>query len=157
MIITSPYHRALISPGMPLTMLIQQQLENSFGCSVLCLSMSGHLTGSSEAAGLLSSGESLSVAEASSGKYRILFMHPEASITETGQQLLRELAKLDVIHGLFIDEVHQVHSSDCQVSMLDHFFLCRDWKATGPAFALAFSNTFWLLRSTWPNILLSAS
>ena len=100
----------MISPGMPLTMLIQQQMENPFGCPVLCLSMGGHLTGSSEAAELSSTGASVSVAEATSGKYRILFMHPEASITDSGQQLLRELADKDAIRALFIDEVHQVHS-----------------------------------------------
>ena len=93
-------------------MLIQQQMENPFGCPVLCLSMGGHLTGSSEAAQLSSTGEPLSVAEATSGKYRILFMHPEASITDSGQQLLRELSNMDVIRGLVIDEVHQVHFLD---------------------------------------------
>ena len=88
-------------------MLIQQQMENPFGCPVLCLSMGGHLTGSSEAAQLSSTGEPLSVAEATSGKYRILFMHPEASITDSGQRLLREMSSKEVIHGLFVDEVHQ--------------------------------------------------
>ena len=68
------------------------------------------MTGSSEAAELSSTGASVSVAEATSGKYRILFMHPEASITDSGQQLLRELADKDAIRALFIDEVHQVHS-----------------------------------------------
>ena len=108
----TPYYQAFFPPGMPLTMLIQQQMENPLGCPVLCLSMGGHLTGSSDAAELSSTGESLSVAEATSGKYRILFMHPEASITDSGQQLLREFSNMDVIHGLVIDEVHQVHFLD---------------------------------------------
>ena len=96
--------------GMPLTMLIQQQLENPYGCPVLGMSMKAHMTGSSEeTAEFTSSGASLTVAEATSGKYRVLFMHPEASVTDSGQRLLRELSRMDVIRGLFIDEVHQVH------------------------------------------------
>ena len=96
--------------GMPLTMLIQQQLENPFGCPVLTMSMKAHMTGSSEeVAELSSSGAPLTVAEATSGKYRILFMQPEASVTDSGQRLLRELSRMDVIRGLVVDEVHQVH------------------------------------------------
>ena len=111
---TSSLHSLkVVPPGMPLTMIIQQQLENSFGCPVLGLSMGASVTGSvgPAVAEISSSGESLSVAEASSGKYRILFMHPEASVTESGQRLLRELASTDVIRGLVIDEVHQVQLS----------------------------------------------
>ena len=73
--------------------------------------MNAQMTGSSEeVAEISSSGASLTVAEATSGKYRILFMHPEASVTDSGQRLLRELSSKDVIRGLIIDEVHQVYA-----------------------------------------------
>ena len=96
---------------MPLSMIIQQQLSNPYGCPVLTLSMGASVTGTDvdeTEAMLLSSGAPVSLAEATSGKYRIMFLHPETTATNSGQKLLRELSSKGAICGLVIDEVHQV-------------------------------------------------
>lgn len=92
-------------------MIIQQQLSNPYGCPVLTLSMGATVTGTDvdeTEAMLLSSGAPVSLAEATSGKYRIMFLHPETTATNSGQKLLRELSSKGAICGLVIDEVHQV-------------------------------------------------
>ena len=92
-------------------MIIQQQLGNPYGCPVLTLSMGATITGTAvdeTETQLLCSGAPISLEEATSGKYRIMFLHPEASATDSGQRLLRELSKKSAICGLVIDEVHQV-------------------------------------------------
>ena len=92
-------------------MIIQQQVGNPYGCPVLTLSMGASVTGTDVGeteSQLLCSGAPVSFAEATSGKYRIMFMHPESSATKSGQRLLRELSDKGAIRGLVIDEVHQV-------------------------------------------------
>ena len=95
--------KGLVVVGMPLSLIISQQLSNPW-CPVLTMSMGGQLMG------LNNQGEAAPVtqAEALSGRYCILFLHPESTSTELGQKLLRGLAKEDLILGLFVDEVHQV-------------------------------------------------
>ena len=88
---------------MPLSLVISQQLHNSY-CPVLNMSMNGHLTASSEEGG----GVPVSLFEATSGKFLVTFLHPEATSTEPGKQFLRSLAAQNMIKGLFVDEVHQV-------------------------------------------------
>lgn len=102
-------------------MIIQAQLDNPYSCPVLTLSMGASITGSSgqtahvgptlqedDEAQLLCKGVSVSMEEATSGRYRLMFLHPEVCITSTGQRLLRRLSNKDAIQGLVIDEVHQV-------------------------------------------------
>ena len=94
---------------MPLSMLLEQQLVNPYGCPVITMSMRAQMTGSSaESAEIVSSKGALSMAEATSGKFRALFMQPEAAMTEAGQKLLREMSNKDLIRCLVVDEVHQV-------------------------------------------------
>ena len=95
--------KGLVIVGMPLSLIISQQLNNPW-CPVLTMSMGGQLMG------LDNKGEAVTITlgEALSGTYCAVFMHPESTTTETGQKLLRGLAKEDLILGLFVDEVHQV-------------------------------------------------
>ena len=93
---------------MPLTMLIAQQMDNPYGCPVLSLSMRAHLADSAELPTISSSKGEISLAEATSGKYKIVFMQPEAASTDAGQKLLREMNSKDLIRSVIIDEVHQV-------------------------------------------------
>ena len=66
--------------------------------------MNGHLTTGSGDGG----GVPVSLEEATSGKFLITFLHPEATSTEPGKRFLRALAAENMIKGLFVDEVHQV-------------------------------------------------
>ena len=102
----------LVVVGMPLSNIISQQLENSF-CPVLTLSMGAEISGTScQATGTASlsnpkSGQKISMADAVSGRFFLLFTHPEAIETEEGQVLMRELSKRGLIRGVLADEVHQ--------------------------------------------------
>ena len=87
---------------MPLSLIITQQLENSW-CPVLSMSMGGHLTGVGEGGSV-----AVTLEEALSGKFLITFLHPEATSTDFGQLFLRSLAREGMIRGLVVDEVHQV-------------------------------------------------
>ena len=91
------------SSGMPLSMIIDDQLTNRF-CPVLTMSMGGQVMG------LDSNGQAIPLAqeEVVSGKYLVLFCQPEGTATDQGQRVLRRLATGDQIRGLFVDEVHQV-------------------------------------------------
>ena len=98
--------------GMPLSNIISQQLENSY-CPILTLSMSAEISGTScQAAGVPSlsnpgSRQKISMEDAVSGRYFLLFTHPEAIETTEGQVLMRELSKRGLIRGVVADEVHQ--------------------------------------------------
>ena len=87
---------------MPLSLVISQQLDNAF-CPVLNMSMNGHLTSAGEACSV-----PVTLGEATSGKFLVTFLHPEATTTDSGKQFLRALAAKNMIKGLFVDEVHQV-------------------------------------------------
>ena len=87
---------------MPLSLIISQQLENSW-CPVLSMSMGGHLTGVGEGGPV-----AVTLDEALSGKFLITFLHPEATSTDFGQLFLRSLAREGMIRGLIVDEAHQV-------------------------------------------------
>ena len=97
---------------MPLTLIIEQQLSNSLRCPILTLSMGGTLSGSSFGdAQAPSSVGTVSLEEATSGKYRTMFMHPESASTDHGLKIIRQLANKDMICALAIDEIHQVINS----------------------------------------------
>ena len=100
----------LIIVGMPLSNIITQQIQNSY-CPVLTLSMGAEISGTScQATGVASlsnSGEKISMADAVSGRFYLLFTHPEALETTEGQVLLRNLSSKGLIRGVVADEVHQ--------------------------------------------------
>ena len=101
----------LIVVGMPLSNIISQQLQNSY-CPILTLSMSAEISGTScQATGEASlcnpSGQKISLADAVSGRFFLLFTHPEAIETTEGQILMRELSRRGLIRGVVADEVHQ--------------------------------------------------
>ena len=99
----------IVLVSMPLTMLIQAQLSNPYGCKIATLSMAAEVTGTScqarGVANLSCAGEHMSDEELVSNKdFLLLFFHPEAAHEERGRRLLRQLR--DRIGGLIIDEVH---------------------------------------------------
>ena len=102
----------LVVVGMPLSNIISQQLQNSY-CPILTLSMSAEMSGTScQATGAASlsnpsSGQKISMADAVSGRFFLLFTHPEAIETAEGQVLMRELSRRGLIRGVVADEVHQ--------------------------------------------------
>ena len=102
----------MVVVGMPLSNIISQQLENSY-CPILTLSMSAEISGTNcQATGeaslcIPSSRQKISMAEAVSGRFFLLFTHPEALETTEGQLLMRELSKKGLIRGVVADEVHQ--------------------------------------------------
>ena len=49
----------------------------------------------------------LTLEEACSGKFGLLFGHPEAFAAEPGQKILRKMSKEGMISGVMVDEVHQ--------------------------------------------------
>ena len=87
---------------MPLSLVIDQQFENKY-CPVLTMSMGGQILGSDEQGHPIP----ISMEEALSGKFLVLFCQPEGTATDPGQKFLRNLARGDHICGLFVDEVHQ--------------------------------------------------
>ena len=105
--------KSLVVVGMPLSSLIDEQLNNSFKIPVLTLSMGAKLKGNSvEAHGQPSlaaqgSQQHLDIEEACSGKFGLLFGHPEAFASEVGQKMLRRLSDKLEIAAVMVDEVHQ--------------------------------------------------
>ena len=109
---------------MPLSMIIDAQLRNPYGCPVLTLSMGGaSITASStgdsytgqDEAQLLCSGTPVTVEEATGGEFRLMFVHPEACVTDFGQRILRILNDKEAIQGLIVDEIHQVGKISCLI------------------------------------------
>ena len=101
---------SMVIVGMPLSNIISQQLTNSY-CPILTLSMSAEISGTNcqatGAASLSNSGQKISITDAVSGRFFLLFTHPEALESPEGQVLLRELSKKGLIRGIVADEVHQ--------------------------------------------------
>ena len=107
----SATEQGLVLVSMPLSMLIQAQLSNPFGCKVACLSMTAEVTGSGcKAVGtpnLKCAGEPITDTElVDSDDYLLLFFHPEVADDERGRKLFRALSMRGKIAGLVIDEVH---------------------------------------------------
>ena len=101
----------LVLVSMPLSMLIQAQLSNPYGCKVASLSMAAEVSGTvCQAKGLSHlrcAGELISDAElVANNNFLLLFFHPEAIDDEKGRKLLRDLSRKGRIGGLLIDEVH---------------------------------------------------
>ena len=109
--------KGLVVVGMPLSSLILEQHKNALTVPILTLSMGSNIQGSVvEATGqpTLSGyggggciSEDISVEEVCSGKYGLLFAHPEALAARPGQEILRRMAKENMIHAVMVDEVHQ--------------------------------------------------
>ena len=91
------------STGMPLSMIIDDQLANSY-CPVLTMSMAGQVMALDECG----RPAPVSFEQVVSGEYLAMFAQPEGAATEAGQKVLRGLASRDQIRALFVDEVHQV-------------------------------------------------
>ena len=102
--------------GMPLSAIINDQHKNMFNCDVATLSMGAQIKGTSlEAVGdvtLRDGGVSSSSAMVSgrtqmtsnlseedilSGRFCLLFSHPEAFASKSGQKLLRALSRKNFI------------------------------------------------------------
>lgn len=117
---------SLVVVGMPLSAIINDQHKNMFKCDVATLSMGAQIRGTSlEAVGdpTLHEGcnsssspvvrggtqmtSSLSEEDVLSGRYSLLFSHPEAFSSKSGQKLLRALSRKGFIKAVFVDEVHQ--------------------------------------------------
>ena len=101
--------KAIVVVAQPLSALIAEQHQNPLKVPVLSLSMGAQLRGTSldcsSPAGDLS--KEVTVAEACSGAYAVLFGHPEAFDSKPGQQILRQMAREKIISGVMLDEVHQ--------------------------------------------------
>ena len=88
----------------PLTSIMNQKIKNNI-CDVAVLSMAGELRGSSgrnEDADL-----SCDVSDLLDGKFPVLLGHPESFESPLGQNILRELQRLDRLILVCIDEFHQ--------------------------------------------------
>ena len=87
----------------PLSSIMKEKKKNDI-CGAAVLSMAGELSTSSD-----EDGASLScdLDDLLSGKYPILFGHPESFDSKLGQHILRELQRLDRILLICIDEFHQ--------------------------------------------------
>ena len=106
---------SLVIVAMPLTAIIQQQLANPY-CPILTLSMKAQVSGDSfEAVGeanMSSSGSEQPESEGDavslllSGRYVLLFTHPEALSTKRGFSLLKALKRHKMLRGIVADEVH---------------------------------------------------
>ena len=103
--------RGLVLVSMPLSMMIQAQLSNPYGCKVACLSMTAEVTGTTCQArgtpGLKCAGEQITDTElVDCDDYMLLFLHPEVVDDEKGRALFRALCKKGKLAGLIVDEVH---------------------------------------------------
>ena len=101
--------KAIVVVGQPLSALIAEQHHNPLKVPVLSLSMGAQLRGSSlefpSPGGELS--KEVTVAEACSGAFAVLFGHPEAFDSKPGQEILKQMARENIISGVMLDEVHQ--------------------------------------------------
>ena len=101
--------KAIVVVGQPLSALIAEQHHNPLKVPVLSLSMGAQLRGTSLESSPLASNLSkeVTVAEACSGAYAVFFGHPEAFDSKPGQEILRQMAREDMITAVMLDEVHQ--------------------------------------------------
>ena len=96
--------KGLVIVIQPLSAIMNEKVQNDI-CEAAVLSMTGNLStsdGEEEAAQL-----SCSIEELLSGKYAVIFGHPESFDSKLGMFLLRELQKRDMILLLCLDEFHQ--------------------------------------------------
>ena len=109
-------NKSLVLAGMPLTLIMKQQLENSL-CPVAMLTMDGQMFDST--------GKVVTNEKFVSGHFSVLFTHPEALSTDGGRSRLRVLRKEKMLFGLIQDEFHQGqedHWGSFRVRMLEAFF-----------------------------------
>ena len=101
--------KAIVVVGQPLSALIAEQHHNPLKVPVLSLSMGGQLRGSSlespSPGGVVS--KEVTIAEACCGAYAVFFGHPEAFDSKPGQEILRQMAREEIICAVVLDEVHQ--------------------------------------------------
>ena len=102
--------KSMVVVGMPLSAIIQDQLENSY-CPVATLSMGAELKGTScmpegEPA-LKCKKKTISEDDVLSGNFLILFAHPEALSSSIGQRILSKMGRNNMLRGLILDEAHQ--------------------------------------------------
>ena len=138
--------------GMPLSMIIAAQLSNPYGCQVLTLSMGATVAGScqqsashgstlqdEDTALLHCDGKSVSMEDATKGNFRLMFLHPEACVTSTGQKLLGKLSDKDAIRGLVIDEIHmglEGHWAGFRPGLLTNILSVRAYMVPGSSLAV---------------------
>ena len=118
---------SLVIVAMPLSAIIQQQLSNPY-CPILTLSMKAQVSGDSfEAVGeakVSSSGSEQPESEGDavkllqSGRYVLLFTHPEALSTKRGFMLLKALSRSKILRGIVADEVPEVNISTHSVKII---------------------------------------
>ena len=112
----------LVLVSMPLSMLIQAQLSNPYGCKVASLSMAAEVSGTvCQAKGLSHlrcAGELISDAElVANNNFLLLFFHPEAIDDEKGRKLLRDLSRKGRIGGLLIDQGSLFFVISCETTL----------------------------------------
>ena len=99
--------------------LMMEQLEIPWACSAI-LTMSGQLTIGEEGDGqLLGSFDDLL-----QGKYAVVCGHPESFQTPEGQRILNELARLNLIQMVVVDEVSTSLNIPTQIVYLHPYFCC---------------------------------
>ena len=88
---------------LPLSSIMVDKLVNDI-CDAAVMSMSGDMTTNSEDNDAILS---VSIEDLLSGKYPVLFTHPEGLDTKLGQYLLRQLQKNGMLICICLDEFHQ--------------------------------------------------
>ena len=106
--------KGLVVVGQPLSALITEQHQNPLRVRVLTMSMGAKMKGTAVEALIPPSGQTsgdlfkdVTVEEACSGSFAVFFGHPEAFDSRPGQDVLRRMAKEEIIMAVMIDEVHQ--------------------------------------------------
>ena len=132
---------SLIICVMPLSSIISQQAVNSLDCPVATMSMGATMKGTHiEAKGHVALTEGaqfdkvdtncavINDEDITSSRYAILFGHPEAFASKSGQRTLRALSKKRMIKAILVDEVHQgldQHWSSFRPGMLRNVLSCK--------------------------------
>ena len=130
--------KSLVICGMPLSSIIGQQTVNSLNIPVATMSMGAKMRGTHvEAQGnvVITGGSKddevstlINEEDITSGKYYLLFGHPESFSSRAGQKTLRALAKKKMIKAILVDEVHQgldQHWSSFRPDMLRNVISCK--------------------------------
>ena len=106
----------LVVVGQPLSALINEQHKNPLKVPVLTMSMGAQMKGTVIEASRLASGQNsvddllskdVTLDEACSGTFAVLFGHPESFDCKPGQAVLRRMADAGMIVAVMIDEIHQ--------------------------------------------------
>ena len=135
--------KCLVLAAVPLTAIMLQQLHNHL-CSVAIMSQEGEVRGLSAAS--VDGGEpqedgskcSISEEELLSGKFLILFVHPESLTSPKGQQFLRNLRRAKMGRGIVLDELHQGQKGHWEVirpQMLEKVLSCQVYLVKGSPLA----------------------